>query len=57
MNRFEEIQQENKYRRERILQGKYNCLPFPFERFRKAYPGVEQSKYLIITANQKVNVI
>lgn len=57
MSRFEEIQQENKLRRERILQGKYNCLPFPFERFRKVYPGVEQSKYLILTANQKVNVI
>lgn len=54
MNRFEEVQRENRLRRERILEGKYNCLPFPFLRFRKVYPGVEQSKYLIITANQKV---
>lgn len=54
MSRFQEVQQENILRRERILEGKYNCLPFPFERFRKIYPGFEQGKYLIITANQKV---
>ena len=54
MSRFEEIQAENKLRRERIIEGKYNCLPFPFERFRKVYPGVEQGKFIIITANQKV---
>lgn len=54
MSKFEEIQAENISRRERVLEGKYNCLPFPFERFRKVYPGVEQGKYLIITANQKV---
>jgi hypothetical protein len=54
MSRFEEVQRENELRRERLLSGKYNCLPFPFKRFRKIYPGIEQSKYLIITANQKV---
>lgn len=54
MSRFEEIQEENKLRRERIIEGKYNCLPFPFKRFRKVYPGVEQGKFVIITANQKV---
>ena len=54
MSRFEEIQAENKLRRERVIEGKYNCLPFPFERFRKVYPGVEQGKFIIITANQKV---
>ena len=54
MSKFQEVQAENILRRERILSGKYNCLPFPFERFRKVYPGVEQGKFLIITANQKV---
>jgi hypothetical protein len=54
MSKFEEVQAENELRRERVLQGKYNCIPFPFERFRKVYPGVEQGKYIIITANQKV---
>lgn len=54
MSRFKEVQAENQQRRERVVAGKYNCLPFPFERFRKVYPGVEQGKFLIITANQKV---
>lgn len=54
MSKFNEVQEENKLRRERVLEGKYNCIPFPFERFRKVYPGVEQSKYICITANQKI---
>ena len=54
MDRFSEIQAENKLRRERLLSGKYNCIPFPFLRFRKIYPGVEKGKFIIITANQKV---
>lgn len=54
MSKFQEVQAENKLRRERVLSGQYNCLPFPFERFRKVYPGVEQSKYILITANQKI---
>lgn len=57
MSIFETIQKENKTRRERIIEGKYNCIPFPFKRFRKIYPGIEQGKYLIITANQKVKSI
>lgn len=54
MSKFEKIQEENILRRQRIVEGKYNCIPFPFQRFRKVYPGVEQGKYIIITANQKV---
>lgn len=54
MSRFEEVQAENILRRERIVEGKYNCLPFPFKRFSKVYPGVEQGKYIVITASQKI---
>ena len=54
MSRFEEVQAENVLRRERIVEGKYNCLPFPFKRFSKIYPGVEQGKYIVITASQKI---
>ena len=54
MSRFEEVLARNKHRRQRLIEGKYNCLPFPFLRFRKVYPGVEQGKFIIITANQKV---
>ena len=54
MSRFEEVQAENLARRERVVEGKFNCLPFPFERFRRIYPGFEQARYVILTANQKV---
>ena len=54
MSRFEEVQAENLLRRERVVEGKFNCLPFPFERFSRIYPGFEQSKYICITASQKI---
>lgn len=41
-------------RRQRVLDGKYNCIPFPFQRFRRLFPGIEQEKFLVITANQKI---
>jgi hypothetical protein len=56
MSKFQEIQKDNTARRQRILEGKFNCLPFPFPRFRKVYPGVEQGKFIILTANQKIKV-
>lgn len=54
MSRFEEVQAENLQRRERVVEGKFNCLPFPFKRFSRIYPGFEQSKYVCITASQKI---
>lgn len=54
MSKFEEVQAKNQARRQRILEGKLNCLPLPFERFRNIFPGFEQGKYVLITANQKV---
>lgn len=40
-------------RRENVLKGGVNCIPFPFSRFRSEVPGVEQGQYVVITANQK----
>lgn len=57
MSRYEEVQAENRARKERVREGKFNCIPLPFERFRRVFPGFERGKYIIITANQKVNVI
>lgn len=34
--------------------GGVNCIPLPFPRFRSEIPGIEQGKYITITANQKV---
>jgi len=41
-------------RRENVLKGGVNCIPFPFVRFRNEVPGVEQSQYVVVTANAKV---
>lgn len=54
MSRYEEVQAENRARKERVREGKFNCIPLPFERFRRVFPGFERGKYIIITANQKV---
>lgn len=45
-----------KQQRQRALDGKYNCLPLPFVRFKRYLPGTEKGKYIIVTANQKVIV-
>ena len=43
-----------KQQRQRALDGKYNCLPLPFVRFKRYLPGTEKGKYIIVTANQKI---
>lgn len=43
-----------KERRDRILSGKVNCIPWGFPRFEFFSPGIERGKYYIITANSKV---
>ena len=46
--------QHYKLRQQRALNGLFNCLPWPFRRFRVYIPGTEKAKYIIVTANQKV---
>ena len=43
-----------KDKRERVLTGKLNCIPLPFQRFRRELPGIEKGKIYGITANTKV---
>lgn len=43
-----------KYRRNRLLENKLNCIPFELSGFEEELPGIEQAQYVIITANQKV---
>lgn len=40
-------------RRENLLNGGVNCIPWPHNRFRGEIPGIEQGQYIVITANQK----
>ena len=43
-----------KIRQQRASSGLFNCLPWPFQRFRVYIPGTEKAKYIIVTANQKI---
>lgn len=40
-------------RRENILKGNINCIPFPFANFREDIPGIEQGRYISITGATK----
>lgn len=40
-------------RRENILNGNINCIPFPFANFREDIPGIEQGRYISITGATK----
>lgn len=40
-------------RRQNVLSGGINCIPWPFERFRAHIPGIEQGRYVIVSASQK----
>ena len=54
MKYFNSVMSFLKERKERAESGKYNCIPWPFPRFREFLPGIEMGKYIIVTANQKV---
>ena len=50
---IEEVIQNLYEKRARILDGKTNCIPCPFVRFREVWPGIERKKYYIVTGQQK----
>lgn len=54
MSYFEDILKHLKEKRQRALDGLYNCIPLPFPRFRNLFPGIQMGRYIIVTANQKV---
>jgi hypothetical protein len=40
-------------KRERLLNGKINCIPWNLPRFERQCPGIEQGKYYLVTAASK----
>lgn len=52
--KFSEVLQDLQKRRDRVMNGLWNCIPLPFPRFKQLLPGFEQGKYIVVTANQKV---
>lgn len=54
MNLYKRVYDDLIERRERILSGKINCIPWGLPRFENKLPGIEQGKYYLVTANSKV---
>lgn len=54
MRYYETVKSYVKSRKERAERGLYNCIPWPFKRFRELLPGTEKGKFIIVTANQKI---
>ena len=51
---FQRVYKNLQNRRERILTGKINCIPWNLPRFEEESPGIEQGKYYLLSANQKI---
>lgn len=54
MSYFKDVMAYLRERKERAENGKFNCIPLPFKRFREFLPGTEMGKFIVVTANQKV---
>ena len=54
MSLFDRVHKSIVDRRQRLLDGKINCIPWGFPRFEDESPGIEQGKYYLVTANSKV---
>lgn len=44
-----------KERRQRVLEGKVNCIPSPLKTFRYDFPGVEQGTYYLVSGAAKAS--
>lgn len=54
MSYFSSVLSYLQNRRDRAISGLYNCIPWPFQRFRSIFPGTQMGKLIVVTANQKV---
>lgn len=51
---FDRVYNDLIERRERLLSGKINCIPWGLPRFENELPGIEQGKFYLLSANSKV---
>jgi len=54
MSLFDRVFEDIENRRERILSGKVNAIPWGLPRFEEYNPGIEKAKYYLPTASSKV---
>jgi hypothetical protein len=50
-NLFNRVYNDLVEKRNRILSGKINCIPWNLPRFENELPGIEQGKYYLVSAN------
>lgn len=53
MSLYNRVIQKLKKRQQIVLNGGINCIPSPFTRYRNTFIGVEQGKYIAVTAATK----
>lgn len=53
MSRKSRVLDNLEYRRQRIIEGKINCIPSKLKRFRNDFIGIEQACYYCITSSTK----
>lgn len=51
---YDRVYEQIVNRRDRLLKGNINCIPWGFPRFEEENPGIEQGHYYLISANSKV---
>jgi len=54
MNLYNRVYNDLLERRERILSGKINCIPWGLPRFEDKLPGIEKGTYYLLSANSKI---
>ena len=57
MTLYSRVYEDLIVRRDRLLSGKINCIPWNLPRFEHELPGIERGKYYLMTANSKVGRI
>ncbi len=57
MSLYNRVLKDINDRRDRILDGHVNCIPWGLPRFENENPGIEQGKYYLLTANTKVGKV
>lgn len=57
MNRIEKVIGRLRKRRQRIIEGKVNCIPSKYARFRNDFIGIEQGCYYTITSFTKGRIL
>lgn len=53
MGLIQRVKTSIRERRQRILDGKINCIPSPFKTFKYDFPGIEQGVYYLISGSGK----